>query len=356
MAAWSPPRATEQATAAPSRRVRRSRATAPTTTTARSIVAVLRAGGDRRHGTEQDQIATVGAAQAAHAGPHQSGSGGEGQPIVEPAREVRVPLRDEGDDRRRGEADAAHPTGQLGRQQVREHDTSSGEGQVGEAHQQQAAVRTVSGLGEPDQRGDRDVVERRVIGHPHSAVPAVPSGPPLDLPLRGALRNDWLALDLGQPEVGDLVGVAEVRLLVGVVERRLLEGEHRRDPDERDHDSDEADHGDVNPPPGCQRPDGALVVVGGATRFGRCRRPGDQLGGADRTTVATQWRVVLVGQMFTGRWRRVPRRRRHRRRRVRPPSGGARPTLLAPRRRPPCTPLGPGRRWRRRRPRGPACP
>ena len=314
------------------------------------------AGGERRHGTEEDQIATLGATQAAHAGPDQSGAGGERQPVVEPAGEVRVALRDEGDDRRRGEADPAHPTGQLGRQQVGEHHPSGSKGDVGEAHQQQAAVRTIGGLGEPDQWGDRDVVQRRVVGHPHGEVPAVPPGPPLDLPLRGALRNDWLALDLRQPEVGDLVGVAEMGLLVGVVERRLLEGEHRRDPDERDHDSDEADHGDVNPPPGCQRPDGASVVVGGLARFGRCRRPGDQLGGADRTSVATRWRVVLVGQMFTSRWRRAPRRRRHRPRRGRPPSGGARRTRLGPPRRPPCTPLWLGRHWRRRRPRGPACP
>ena len=167
----------------------RSRATAPTTTTASSIVAVRVPAATRRHRAEDDQVATVGAAQTAHARPHQPGAGGERQPIVEAAGEVRVALRDEGDDRRRGEADPARPAGQLRRQQVREHDAGGGEGDVGEAHQQQPAVRTVGRLGEPDQRGDGDVVQRRVVGHPHGAVAAVPAGPALDLPLRGAVRD-----------------------------------------------------------------------------------------------------------------------------------------------------------------------
>ena len=62
-------------------------------------------------------------------------------PSLSAAGEVRVALRDEGDDRRGGETDPAYAPGQLRRQQVREDDAGGGEGDVGEAHQQQPAVR-----------------------------------------------------------------------------------------------------------------------------------------------------------------------------------------------------------------------
>ena len=65
-------------------------------------------------------------------------------------------------------------------QQVREHDTGGGEGDVGEAHQQQATIGPVGRLGEPDQRGDGDVVQRRVVGEPDGAIAVVASCRPLD--------------------------------------------------------------------------------------------------------------------------------------------------------------------------------
>ena len=219
-----------------------------------------RPGGERRHRAEERKVATIDAAQTPHAGPDQARAGGERQTVVEPAGEVGVPLGHEGDDRCSGEAHPAHPSGHLRRQQVGEHDANGGKGDVGEPHQQQATVGAVRRLGEPDQRGDSDVVERRMVGHPHGAVPAVTARSPLDLPLRRAVRYRRLALDLGQPEVGDLVGIAEVRLLVRVVERRLLEGEHRRDSDERDDDANEPEQRTVKPPSGRQRPGGASLA------------------------------------------------------------------------------------------------
>ena len=59
-------------------------------------------------------------------------------------------LRDEGDDRRGSETDVALP-GQLRSPTGTWLDAGGGKGDVGEAHQQQPTIRTISRLGEPDQ-------------------------------------------------------------------------------------------------------------------------------------------------------------------------------------------------------------
>ena len=161
-------------------------------------------------------------------------------PSLRAQREVRVPLGHEGDDRRGSQPDATF-AGQFRSQQVRETDTDRRQRRVRQAHQQQAAVRTIGGLGEPDQRRRQDVVERRVVGHPHPGVTSSAGSRSFRLPLPGAVWHGRLSIDLGKAKLGDLVGVAEVRLLIRVVERRLLEREHRRDADEGDHHPDQTD-------------------------------------------------------------------------------------------------------------------
>ena len=174
---------------------------------------------------------------------------------------MRVPLRDEGDDRRGGETDW-RPAGQFGRQQVGETTPDAAKARLAKRISMRASVRTVGGFGEPDQRSDGDVVQRRVVGDPHGAIAAVTAGRSLDL-LHGAVWHSWLALDLGQPEVGDLVGVPEVGLLVGVVERRMLEANIAVMPTKAMTTPTRPITARVHPAPSRRRHDGAsLAVVG----------------------------------------------------------------------------------------------
>ena len=143
-------------------------------------------------------------------------------------------LGDEGGNRRRSDTDAADPAAEITGEQVREADSYGGEGDVRKAHEHQPTVGTIERVGQPDQRGRGDVVQRRVVGNPHRSVAVVTARVALGLPLRGAGGHVGRLGDLREIETGDLVGVADVGRFVGGDERRLLERVHRRDADEHD--------------------------------------------------------------------------------------------------------------------------
>ena len=181
---------------------------------------------------EHDQITALPPAgrraDAPHTGPDHSRRRGEPEAVVHRFGEQDQPLRNEGGDRRRSHTDATPSTTEVAGEQVGEHHAGGGEGDVRQTHHHQAAVGPVGGVSEPDQRRGDDVVQRRVVGDPHIAVTVVATGLTLRLPLHRAVGDVRGFGDLGEIEVGDVVGVAEMGCLVGWSERRLLEGEQQR--------------------------------------------------------------------------------------------------------------------------------
>ena len=92
---------------------------------------------------------------------------------------------------------APDPPAQLGAEEVGQGHPDGGEQHVGQTQEQQPAVGPMGELGEPDQRRGEQVVERRVVGHPHPPVPVVLTRVGLGLPLHRPVRDVGGAVDLG---------------------------------------------------------------------------------------------------------------------------------------------------------------